>query len=166
MSWCGRVSGEATGNMTSANELVAVRNGSTETKRSKDSNALVSLPESGVETIGLPPTTKTARMCSPVSGSGVSISSARAETGNSPRTLGSLRTLVRRRPGMLTPCPVPEVPSVDGPPATARGNMTPPGLSREPMAMFTTSINHEPTVANGMISPFTLNPEVVVPMRP
>ena len=134
--------------------------------RSRDSNAARSRSLLGVERIGFPPTTNTARICCPVSGSGVSISSARAETGNSPNTLGRFRTRVRLRPGMLTPWPVPGVPSVDGPPATARGNITPPGLSSDPIPILMTSMSQEPTVAMGITESPQNNPEVVVPMRP
>ena len=105
-------------------------------------------------------------MWSPLIGSGVSISSAKAAVGYSPSTLGKPRTRVRRRPGMLTPCPTPGVPSVDGPPAAGRANITPPGLSKEPIAILITSMSHEATVPMGNMTPSRLSPDVVVPMRP
>src|SRR5690348_2038929 len=63
------------------------------------------------------------------SADGVSISSARAPAGNSPKTLGSPRTRVRREPGTRTPRPRPGSPVVVGEPAAGSGHITPPGRS-------------------------------------
>ncbi len=101
------------------------------------------------------------------SGPSVSISSASAAAGNSPRMLGRPRTRVRRRPGMVAPRPIPDGPCVFGLPAGGSGHMTPPGSSSEPIRTLTTSTSHEATVPSGIVRPSAVaSPEVVVPMRP
>ena len=44
--------------------------------------------------------------------------------------------------------------------------MTPPGRSREPIAMLMMSISHEARVAIGVTASSFVSPDVVVPMRP
>ena len=88
-----------------------------------------------METSGLPALVTSARIRpSP----GVSISSARHETGSSPSASGSPRTRLCQRP-VLKPLPVPGSPEVLRAPAAALVNIAPPSRSRLPVSAFTTS---------------------------
>ena len=120
--------------------------------KSSEAKAAARRSESGVDRIGLPATVTIARICpSP----GVSISSAMHTAGNSPNVSPRPRTRLFRRPNRM-PRPTRGVPRVFDAPAAARVNIAPPGRSRLPVQMFSTSTSHEVTVPNG---------EVVVPMR-
>ena len=76
---------------------------------------------------------------------GVSISSARQVIGSSPYTSGAPLTRLWWRP-VTMPRPRPGVPAVLAAKAAACGNIAPPGSSRWPVRMFSTSISHEQVV--------------------
>ena len=111
-----------------------------------------------MESTGLPATVMSARICpSP----GVSISSASATTGSSPKNSGSPRTRLRRRP-KRTPRPTPGVAPgfvapVLAPPVAGSVNIAPPSRSRLPAIVFTTSTSQDDSVPNSCVQ---------VPMRP
>ena len=85
---------------------------------------------------------------------GVSISSASAATGSSPRTSGSPRTRVAKRPKRGSRGPSgPELRCA----AAASGNSAPPGRSRLPVSTLSTSTSHDASVPNSCVQ---------VPMRP
>jgi hypothetical protein len=107
----------------------------------------------GVDTSGLPASVTRARTWpSP----GVSISSARHETGSSPNISGSPRTRLSQRPSR-TPRPLPPLPDEFFCATAARANITPPSRSRFPVSTFSTSTSHEASVPNSCVQ---------VPTRP
>ena len=85
---------------------------------------------------------------------GVSISSASAATGSSPRTSGRPRTRLAKRPKRGSRGPSgPELRCA----AAASGKSTPPGRSRLPVSTLSTSTSHDASVPNSCVQ---------VPMRP
>jgi len=83
-------------------------------------------------------------------GPGVSISSARQTIGNSPITSGAPRTRLRCRPS-ATPRPRPAGPLVFAANAAACGNIAPPGVSRWPVRMLSTSTSQLASVPNSCV---------------
>ena len=121
--------------------------------KSRSSSAPARRPEFGVESPGLPAIVISARTWS---GPGVSISSARHETGSSPKVSGNPRTRLCQRP-IGAPRPLPGAPAEFAWPAAARVNIAPPGRSRFPVMKLRTSTSQLAWVPNSC---------VVVPMRP
>ena len=121
--------------------------------KSRPSIARSSRPLFGVETTGLPAMQTSARTWpSP----GVSISSASAATGSSPKCSGSPRTRLAQRPWRM-PRPDPPGPDEFFWPAAARVNIAPPSRSRFPVSTFTTSTSQLAWVPSSWVQ---------VPMRP
>ncbi|CAB4558161.1 unannotated protein [freshwater metagenome] len=125
---------------------------SIETMKSNSENAAFSRSLFGQERTGLPPLVRSPRTWP---GPGVSISSASAATGSSPRTSGCDDTLETQRP-VENPRP-PGVRPVVGGPNAGSGNIAPPTESRLPVMMFRTSTSQEASV------PYSV---VCVPIRP
>ena len=121
--------------------------------KSSDSAARSSRPLFGVETNGLPATVTRARTWS---SPGVSISSASADAGSSPKYSGSPRTRLCQRPNRM-PFPPPPGPEEFRWPAAARVNMAPPSRSRLPVSTFSTSTSQLACVPNSCVQ---------VPIRP
>ena len=131
--------------MTCAWRVVSLSQLSTLIIASSIGSAASSRPASGADSTGLPAIVISARTRpSP----GVSISSARHDSGAWPSTSGALRTRVCHRPVFTGPrrravCEIVAMAGV--------GNIAPPSTSRCPVSTFTTSTAHEASVPNSWL---------------
>jgi hypothetical protein len=112
---------------------------------SSSGSAAPSRPASGAESAGFPAMVMSALICpSP----GVSISSARHDSGAWPMTSGAPRTRVRQRPVVTGP----RRRAVEDKAAMAgRGKRSPPSVSKCPVSTFTTETSHVASVPNSWL---------------